>query len=97
MTAQEFIDKYPEQSEVFSNCLQDMACPECGNRDNGFRISVTTMVHLNDDGTDQCGDTEWDGKSYCECRECCHTGKAEDFTIEGLDDLLEEKQNEREE
>ena len=31
MTPAEFMAKFPEQRTINENCLQDMACPECGS------------------------------------------------------------------
>jgi hypothetical protein len=88
MKAEEFVAKFPDAMRK-KNCLEDIACPECGNREM-FRIQATIIAEVCDEGTDRDeSDCEYDEKSSCECTECQFHGKLEDFAIEGLDDLLE--------
>jgi hypothetical protein len=89
MTPQEFNEKFPHQSEINSNSLEDMACPECGSRGR-FSIACTTTCLFDDSGSEDDGDHEYDEKSSCSCRSCGHGGTVADFTIEGLDDFLSE-------
>lgn len=64
-----------------SNCLQGMVCPECGS-EGSFDIMVSRVEEVSDDGTD-CGggDTEWDDRSYCRCRNCGNEGRVRNFTL----------------
>lgn len=86
MTAQQLIKKFPRQRRN-ENCLTDIACRECGNRDQ-FRIEMKSTFTLRDDGTDSHEDTEWGRSNFCQCSQCQHEGKVRDFTIPGLDNLL---------
>lgn len=86
MTARQLIQKFPRLRRN-GNCLTNIACPECGNRDE-FRIEMKSTFMLRDDGTDGYEDTEWGLSSFCQCRQCQHEGKVHDFTFPGLDDLL---------
>jgi len=56
----------PKQNK---NCLEGIECPRCGSQ-GPFRIACTSMMDVEDDGTGDCEDIEWDDKSYCECRNC---------------------------
>lgn len=61
------------------NCLRGIKCPKCNNEDS-FKIAVTKMVLMTDDGSeDTSGDEEWNGDSYIECTECGASGKVEEF------------------
>lgn len=86
MTAQQFVKKYPD-SEINDNCLQDIACPQCGAR-NRFIIQATSSFVMSDSGTDEFGDVEYDNDNYVACDDCGHDGKLSEFRIDGLDDLL---------
>lgn len=87
LTARHLAQKFPslQQNE---NCLTNIACPECGNRDQ-FRIEMKSVFALRDDGTDGYEDTDWGQNAYCQCGGCQHEGKVRDFTFAGLDDLLQ--------
>lgn len=67
--------------------LHDKACPGCGNRE-GLHIQFTGTAFVDDLGSDDEGDHEWDDKSACRCGQCDHMGTVKDFTFKGLDDLL---------
>lgn len=85
--AEEFLKQYPN-TRPNSNCCEDIACPECGERDD-FRVTLTTEADLCDDGTDaNCGDHEWGDESEIKCGQCRHQGKVKDFKFEGLDELI---------
>ncbi len=86
LTAWRLIQKFP-RLQLNENCLTNIACPECGNRDQ-FRIEMKSTFTLRDDGTDGHGDTEWGRHAYCQCGQCQHEGRVRDFTFPGLDDLL---------
>ena len=90
MTAEQFLEKYPD-SELRENCLQDIACPECGQRDS-FNITFTGTAEVYDDGSDDVGDHEWESESDCTCSECKHGGTVADFTFPGLDKLIDGKE-----
>lgn len=64
-----------------TNCLEGLACPECGQADR-LHISVTGMVEMTDDGFDGfLGDTEWDDTSYAVCPECEFRGTVREFRV----------------
>ena len=86
LTARRLVEEFP-RLKPNSNCLTNIACPECGNRDQ-FRIEMKSMFTLRDDGTDGYEDTEWGRSNYCQCGQCQHEGKVRDFIFPGLDDLL---------
>jgi hypothetical protein len=88
MTPKQFVKKFPEANWINQNCLEDIACPHCGNRER-FSVEVTTHMEIVDDGTDDHGDTEWDDESHCRCCDCNEDGAVKDFKIPGLDAYLE--------
>ena len=62
-----------------TNCLDGVKCPACGNEDT-FRIEVTTMATVTDDGAEvEHGDMKWDETSYAECDDCAECGKLSHF------------------
>jgi hypothetical protein len=63
------------------NCLDGIKCPACGNEDR-FRIEVTVMATVTDDGAEVEGDMEWDGNSYAECASCHEHGKLSHFGMQ---------------
>jgi hypothetical protein len=65
-----------------TNCLADMRCPHCKST-GPFKISATAMFTIGDDGTEDFGDIEYDGGSYCVCPECDHYGIVHDFQTGG--------------
>jgi len=62
-----------------TNCLAGMHCPECKSP-GPFKISATALFTITDDGTEEFGDIEYDGGSYCCCPACDHDGIVHDFT-----------------
>jgi hypothetical protein len=61
------------------NCLDGIKCPACGTEDT-FRIEVTTMATVTDDGAEvDHGDMDWDETSYAECANCHQHGKLSHF------------------
>lgn len=86
LTARQLIQKFPRLRRN-KNCLINIACPECGNRDQ-FRIEMKSVFTLRDDGTEGYEDTEWERNDYCQCSQCQREGKVRDFTFPDLDDLL---------
>lgn len=88
MTAQEFITKFPD-TQANNNCLEDIACPECGYRDC-FIIQATSAFIMHDSGTSDFGPVDYDDNNYIACDSCGHDGNVSKFTIKGLDELLNE-------
>jgi hypothetical protein len=68
-----------------TNCLEDIACPACGN-DSMLYIAVRTLAVVTDDGAETYGDMEWDGDSYAECPECRRSGTLAGFRVEPATD-----------
>ncbi len=64
-----------------TNCLEGFRCPRCGS-DHAFDIVMTAWFRLCDNGTDGCGDTEWDETSACRCPACGLSGIVRDFRAE---------------
>lgn len=65
------------------NCLEGMACPECGS-EGPLQISATVLVEVHDDGVEGLprGGGEgyqWASDSYCRCPQCEHEGTVGDF------------------
>ena len=85
LTARRLMQKFPNL-QPNDNCLTNIACPECGNRDQ-FRIEMKSVFTLRDTGTDGYEDTDWGRNAYCQCGQCQHEGKVRDFTFPALDDL----------
>jgi hypothetical protein len=81
-----FTKKYPS-SVPNSNCLRNIACPHCGNRES-FEIEARANFIVYDDGTSEFGDVEYDPQSRAACRSCGKTGRLERFTIPKLDETL---------
>lgn len=91
MNAQEFLAKYPDTELHEDDHLTDLACPQCGDRDS-LTIQATSQFDIYPDGTDQNGDVEWDSSSYCHCRQCGYSSVLANFTIKGLDEAIQEKE-----
>ena len=87
LTAWQLAQKF-QKLQQNNNCLTNIACPECGNRDQ-FRIEMKSVFSLCDAGTVGYEDTDWGPNGFCQCVECHHEGKVRDFTFAGLDDLLQ--------
>jgi hypothetical protein len=62
------------------NCLEGIACPDCGN-DSRLYIEVTTLAVVTDDGAETYGDMEWSADSHAECPECRRSGRLAAFHI----------------
>ena len=58
--------------------IQDLACPQCGHRDD-FHIDVTATAYVDDSGPTVEGDCYWDGTSCCTCLGCGFKSCAGDF------------------
>ena len=63
-----------------SNCLQGIACPQCGN-DAMISIEVWTLAVVTDDGAETYGDMQWNSDSYAECPDCEHCGTLGEFRV----------------
>lgn len=94
MSPKKFLKKFPD-TEPRENCLEDIACPKCGQRDE-FVVQALLHVGLRDEGTDaysdstkHYGDTDWGPNSFCRCPDCDYEGKVRNFTHEGLDKLID--------
>ena len=89
LTAKQLLKKFPEllKEKENENCLVDICCPECGNH-SYFKIEMTTMMELLDNGTDCHEDTDWGPNSYCICKDCHYSNKVRKFTFKGLDDAI---------
>lgn len=91
MTPQQFHEQFPTNTTTNANCLLDIACPRCGQRDRFF-INANVTVEVTEDGT---GDIEqgfeWDETSHCLCGECKYGNWLAGFMIAGLDDFLSKK------
>jgi len=87
LTAEQLIEKFPDMACMEDSLLQDLACPNCGERDS-FKIGFTGTCRVDRYGSDDCGDHEWDAKSHCHCPVCDHVATVGEFTFKGLDELL---------
>lgn len=54
-----------------TNCLEGMACPECGYTER-FKIIALTTATIADDGCEDHEDLEYDERARCECVSCGH-------------------------
>lgn len=86
LTAKEFAKRSPD-AEINEGLLENMACPECGQR-RMFHINYSGVAEVSDDTSEDAGDHEWDEVSNCRCSQCDAHGSVRDFTIPGLDELL---------
>lgn len=58
----------------------EMACPKCGD-DADLHVTFTGTCRLVGNGSEDCGDHEWDNDSLCLCGECGHELTVDDFRI----------------
>lgn len=65
-----------------TNCLKGMQCPngDCGSF-GPYRIGVTTVAEMWDDGSDGTEDMEFEDASYCQCVMCSHEGSVSNFRL----------------
>ncbi len=85
------IKKFPGLP-IRHNCIMDLLCPECGQRDS-LTLEVKCRVPLDDDGTDPMrllSGHDWDSRSWTECPECGTGGSMGKFCCPGLDQALED-------
>ena len=54
-----------------TNCLEGWQCPDCKSYGD-FRVYVSQLVILSDDGTDYAdgSDTDYDNSSFAQCIQC---------------------------
>lgn len=64
-----------------TNCLEGMACPECGNLEP-FHIWGTAVFLAHDDGTESYSDVAWEPDDQCACPSCGYVGTVGDFSAE---------------
>lgn len=65
------------------NCLEGVACPECGN-DRMISVVALVLVDVTDDGADISENNdgyEYDEDSFAECPECEYAGKFGTFSV----------------
>lgn len=62
------------------NALAGMRCPECGAEEE-FRISASSMFQVDDSGTIDHEEVDWDDGSYMECKACHYGGIVMNFKI----------------
>ena len=74
-------------SEENTNCLEDRACPSCGQSDK-LKVDVRTLMELTDEGTGYHGDTEYGDDAYCECPQCGWHGSWGDTFVAGHQTLV---------
>jgi len=86
MTPATFYKKY-SGTEINSNCLRDIACPDCGNRHHFF-VVASSVFEMHDDGASEFGDLEYGPLSPASCPQCGHSGSLSMFTVRGLDNYV---------
>ena len=62
-----------------SNCLDGMRCPKCKS-EGPFKIEVSALAVVHDDGTESYEQAEWEDTSPCICVECRHHSTVKHFT-----------------
>lgn len=65
------------------NCLEGMACPECGS-EGPFQIVATALMEVHDDGVEGPASSfgqgyQWTSGSFCRCAACEHEATVGDF------------------
>ena len=63
---------------VNTNNLEGMRCPRCGSY-GPVKIQATCVVEVEDDGTGDSTEFEWEDTSYCECMACTFNATVGDF------------------
>lgn len=69
----------------FSNVLDGMRCPVCGNSSNQFSIQATCNVVMSDEGSEDGTDFDWADESMCECLDCGYVNQAGEFSNEVIE------------
>ena len=68
------------------NYILGYKCPKCESVEP-FYIEVITLATVWQDGTEETHGFSWDENSFCECVECNHTGRVEDFHVQNTEDI----------
>ena len=68
-----------------TNCLENIACPQCGHTES-FIIEVKTHADVSDDGAVTFGEMSWDEWSFIECKNCETGGTVAEFAREPVPD-----------
>lgn len=102
MTAQEYIKKfgvhcydgelYNKDDDLVSierDTLEDLACPECGDRDY-LKVVTETWAEIGSEGHSCMCDYDYDSDAHTKCTNCDHDGEFESFQIAGLDNALQQ-------
>jgi hypothetical protein len=63
------------------NCLQGIECPECGQFED-FHVKVETFMSMQDSGSGEHEDVEWDESSEIRCDGCGHCATVAEFSID---------------
>ena len=61
------------------NCLEGIACPQCGSL-GPFVITGVANFIVSDDGSSDFTAMDWTPRSSIKCQSCCHFGSVEEFT-----------------
>ena len=61
-----------------TNCLENIACPTCGQEDR-FEIHAAATFEVTDDGTSEGRGVQWDANSAISCPACREFGRIKDF------------------
>ena len=64
-----------------TNCLEGLACPQCGNDERLFIVGMS-VFEVVDDGTLEHESVEWDDSSHTRCPQCNHEGNLCEFREE---------------
>lgn len=70
----------------------NIQCPACDG-DERFTVEFSGQCQLTSDGSEDCGDHEWDGASVMTCGDCGHTAPAIAFQAKyaGLESPVEQE------
>ena len=64
-------------------CLENLACPRCGNNTRLF-ISAMLLLDVTEDGSDIADDQDhtWEDDNFARCPDCGHAATVADFAAE---------------
>lgn len=97
LTAKEWVEKfYDEDTQINTDYLVDIACPECGERDD-FVIETRCFLNFQDDHYEIRDQPDLEPDDYIRCRNCDASKDIRIFTVNGLDELIEKKREDDEE
>lgn len=60
------------------NCLEGMKCPKCSS-EGPYKILGVAWFLVDDDGTYDFDDVDWDDNTECKCTECNFLGITYNF------------------